>query len=152
MKALARMQLAGYADKAMKSFQCTTKHAGCVQTHTCAQPVGNGLTAFKYLAPYIFRVAISHRRIVKVEDDQVTFRYRASGTGETKFCAWPTEKFIHRSLRVQHVLPRSCVKVRYSGLFSPGHRQQLTALRQQLGAAPAGHLHLRRTPTPQKRL
>jgi hypothetical protein len=95
-------------------------------------PVGNGLTAFKYLAPYIFRVAISNRRIVKVEDDQVTFRYRASGTGETKFCTLPAEKFIHRFL--QHVLPRSFVKVRYYGLFSPGHRPQLRALRQQLGA------------------
>ena len=95
-------------------------------------PVGNGLTAFKYLAPYIFRVAISNRRIVKVEDDRVTFRYRASGTGETKFCTLPAEKFIHRFL--QHVLPRSFVKVRYYGLFSPGHRPQLRALRQQLGA------------------
>ncbi len=99
------------------------------------QPVGNGLTAFKYLAPYIFRVAISNRRLVKVEDDQVTFRYRASDTGETKFCTLPAEKFIHRFL--QHVLPKSFVKVRYYGLFSPGHRQQLTALRQQLGAPPA---------------
>jgi hypothetical protein len=99
------------------------------------QPVGNGLTAFKYLAPYIFRVAISNRRLVKVEDDQVTFRYRASGTGETKFCTLPVDKFIHRFL--QHVLPRSFVKVRYYGLFSPGHRPQLTALRHQLGAPSA---------------
>ncbi len=98
-------------------------------------PVGNGLTAFKYLAPYIFRVAISNRRIVKVEDDQVTFRYRTSGMGETKFCTLPAEKFIHRFL--QHVLPRSFVKVRYYGLFSPGHRQQLATVRQLLGAPPA---------------
>jgi hypothetical protein len=97
-------------------------------------PVGNGLTAFKYLAPYIFRVALSNRRLVKVEDDQVTFRYRASGTGETRFCTLPAEQFIQRFL--QHVLPRNFVKVRYYGLFSPGHRQQLTALRQQLGAPP----------------
>ena len=98
-------------------------------------PLGNGLTAFKYLAPYIFRVAISNRRIVKVEEDQVTFRYRASDTGETKFCTLPAEKFIHRFL--QHVLPRSFVKVRYYGLFSPGYRPYLTTLRQQLGASPA---------------
>ena len=98
-------------------------------------PVGNGLTAFQYLAPYIFRVAISNRRLVKVEDDQVTFRYRASGTGETRFCTLPAEQFIHRFL--QHVLPRHFVKVRYYGLFSPGYRPQLTALRQQLGAPSA---------------
>jgi hypothetical protein len=32
------------------------------------QPVGNGSTALKYLAPYIFRVAISNKRILKLAD------------------------------------------------------------------------------------
>jgi len=32
------------------------------------QPAGDGLNALKYLAPYIFRVAISNRRILRVED------------------------------------------------------------------------------------
>jgi hypothetical protein len=36
--------------------------------------VGNGHTALKYLAPYVFRVAISNCRLVKMENDQVTFR------------------------------------------------------------------------------
>jgi hypothetical protein len=95
------------------------------------KPVGDGRTAFKYLAPYIFRVAISNRRIVKVENDQVTFRYKTN-SGQTKFCTLPAEKFIHRFL--QHILPKSFVKVRYYGLFSPAHRQRLTALRAQLAA------------------
>ena len=38
------------------------------------QPVGNGLNALKYLAPYIFRVAISNRRILNVEDGRVPIR------------------------------------------------------------------------------
>ena len=42
------------------------------------QPVGSGVTALKYLAPYIFRVAISNRRIVKWEGDHVTFRHTTS--------------------------------------------------------------------------
>ena len=98
------------------------------------KPVRDGRTAFKYLAPYIFRVAISNRRIVKVENDQVTFRYKTN-SGQAKFCTLPTEKFIHRFL--QHVLPKSFVKVRYYGLFSPAHRQQRAALRAYLAAAPA---------------
>ena len=48
------------------------------------KPVGNGRTALKYLAPYVFRVAISNRRLVKLENDQVTFRYRATDTGQLK--------------------------------------------------------------------
>jgi predicted RNA-binding Zn-ribbon protein involved in translation (DUF1610 family) len=95
------------------------------------KPVGDGHTALKYLAPYIFRVALSNRRIVKVENDQVTFRYKTNA-GQTKVCTLPAEKFIHRFL--QHVLPKSFVKVRYYGLFSPAYRQHLTALRAQLAA------------------
>ena len=98
------------------------------------QPVGDGRTALKYLAPYIFRVALSNRRIVKVENDQVTFRYKTN-SGQTKFCTLPADKFIHRFL--QHVLPKGFVKVRYYGLFSPTHRHQLEALRAQLAAQDA---------------
>ncbi len=36
--------------------------------------VGRGAAALKYLAPDIFRVALSNNRIVGVRDDRVTFR------------------------------------------------------------------------------
>ena len=98
------------------------------------KPVGNGRTALKYLAPYIFRVALSNRRIVQVENDHVTFRYKTN-SGQTKFCTLPAEKFIHRFL--QHVLPKSFVKVRYYGLFSPTLRKKLEPLRAQLAAQSA---------------
>ena len=94
------------------------------------KPVGNGRTALKYLAPYVFRVAISNRRLVKLENDQVTFRYRATDTGQPKLCTLSAEAFIHRFL--QHVLPKGFVKVRYFGFFAPGCRKRLAALRQQL--------------------
>jgi hypothetical protein len=73
------------------------------------QPVGNGLTALKYLAPYIFRVPISNRRILKLTDGKVTFRYRASDTGKLRICTLPAEEFIRRFL--QHVLPKGFVKM-----------------------------------------
>jgi len=95
------------------------------------KPVGTGQTALKYLAPYIFRVALSNRRLVKVDNDQVTFRYTEAKSGQTKFCTLPAEQFIHRFL--QHVLPRGFVKVRYYGLFSPGSRKRLALLQRQLG-------------------
>jgi len=82
------------------------------------KPVGNGRTALTYLAPYVFRVAISNRRLVKLENDQVTFRYRATDTGQLKLCTLSAEEFIHRFL--QHVLPKGFVKVRYFGFFAPG--------------------------------
>jgi len=97
------------------------------------KPVGDGRTALKYLAPYIFRVAISNRRLVNMDNGQVTFSYKTHA-GQSKLCTLPAEKFIHRFL--QHVLPKSLVKVRYYGLFSPAHRPHLETLRAQLAAQP----------------
>jgi hypothetical protein len=96
------------------------------------QPVGDGVRALKYLAPYIFRVAISNKRILKLADDKVTFRYRTSDTGKFKTCVLPAEEFMRRFL--QHVLPKGFVKVRYYGFFSSGLRPRLAALHQQLGS------------------
>jgi len=137
VKALSKLFRAKFRDALRKSDDFASIPASVWEQDWVAhcKPVGDGRTAFKYLAPYIFRVALSNRRIVKVEQDQVTFSYRASGTDKTKFCTLPAEKFIHRFL--QHVLPKSFVKVRYYGLFSPAHRQQLTALRAQLAAQSA---------------
>jgi hypothetical protein len=95
-----------------------------------SQPVGNGLTALKYLAPYIFRVAISNNRILKLTHGKVTFRYRTSDTGKLKTCTLAAEEFIRRFL--QHVLPRGFVKVRYYGFLSSGLRQRLATVCQQL--------------------
>lgn len=94
------------------------------------QPVGHGLGALKYLAPYIFRVAISNNRILKLADGKVTFRYRATDTGKLRTSTLPAEEFIRRFL--QHVLPRGFVKVRYYGFLAPGCRNQLAALHLQL--------------------
>jgi hypothetical protein len=87
-------------------------------------------TYLKYLAPYILRVAISNNRIVKVADDQVTFRYKDANTRKNRHCTVTAEEFIRRSLRVQHVLPKGFVKVRYYGFFSPTHRHSLDKIRQ----------------------
>ncbi len=92
--------------------------------------VGSGLNALKYLAPYIFRVALSNNRLLKLESDRVTFRYRDTETGAEKRCSLGAEEFIHRFL--QHVLPKGFVKVRYYGFFAPTLRARLTALRQSL--------------------
>jgi hypothetical protein len=99
------------------------------------EPVGSGLNALQYLAPYIFRVALSNNRLLKLEIDRVTFRYRDTETGTEKRCSLAAEEFIHRFL--QHVLPRGFVKVRYYGFFAATQRARLVSLQQQLGTSPA---------------
>jgi hypothetical protein len=96
------------------------------------QPVGSGEAAFKYLAPYIFRVALSNNRIRKFTDGQVTFQYKESATHQIRTCSLPAEEFIRRFL--QHVLPNRFIKVRYYGLLAPRHRHLLLQARQLLAA------------------
>lgn len=94
-------------------------------------PVGNGLAALKYLAPYIFRVALNNRRILKMASGMVTFSYKDSKSGEARFSLLRAEEFIRRFL--QHILPKGFVKVRYYGFFSPGKRKTLAVVRRILG-------------------
>jgi hypothetical protein len=96
------------------------------------RPVGNGESALKYLAPYVFRIALSNRRIRKLENDQVTFSYQDGDSGQTKQCTLSAEAFLRRFL--QHVLPKGFVKVRYYGLLAPGHRPLLAHARTLLRA------------------
>lgn len=137
VKALSKIFRAKFRD-ALRKTPCFAQVPAAVweqQWVVHCQPVGRGIGALKYLAPYIFRVAISNNRILKMEDDMVTFRYRASDTGKLKTCTLATEEFIRRFL--QHVLPKGLVKVRYYGFLAPGLRPRLAALHQQLEGSPA---------------
>ena len=95
-----------------------------------SEPVGSGTQAFQYLAPYVFRVAISNNRLRSLQQGAVTFSYKESATDQLKLCTLSAEEFIRRFL--QHVLPPRFIKVRYYGLLSPAHRQLLLKARQLL--------------------
>jgi hypothetical protein len=92
------------------------------------KPVGNGQTALKYLTPYIYRVALSNARLVKMEHGKVTFRYKPREK-PWKTMTLDAMSFLQRFL--QHVLPKGFQKIRYSGFLHPGARKQLTALQKQ---------------------
>src|SRR5262249_29320882 len=94
------------------------------------RPVGSGASALKYLAPYIFRIALSNNRIEQVADDVVTFRYTEGKTGAQKRARLPVDTFIGRFLA--HVLPKGFVKVRYYGLLTVGKRRLLAEVRSIL--------------------
>jgi hypothetical protein len=91
------------------------------------KPVGKGESTLKYLATYIFRIAISNNRIEKFEDGKVTFRYK-DNEGNWHRLELGQEEFIIRFL--QHVLPHRFVKVRYYGYLSPRKRDQLEGIKE----------------------
>jgi hypothetical protein len=94
------------------------------------RPVGNGASALKYLAPSIFRIALSNNRIERVANDAVTFRYTEGKTGAQKRATLPVDTFIGRFLA--HVLPKGFVKVRAYGLLHPSKRPLLAEVRSIL--------------------
>jgi hypothetical protein len=95
------------------------------------EPVGTGEPALKYLAPYIFRVALSDRNILNVQNGQVTFRYKDAETDDYQTCSFPAQEFIRRFF--QHVLPRGFVKVRYFGFLSTKKRANLDHVKELIG-------------------
>jgi len=68
------------------------------------ESVGNGENALKYLAPYVYRIAISNSNILSCRNGFVTFRYKDSETDRNKTMTLSAIEFIRRFL--QHVLPK----------------------------------------------
>ena len=95
-----------------------------------SKPVGTGEAALRYLAPYVYRVALSNNRIEHVGDTSVTFRYRESDTGISRRMTLTPMELIRRFL--QHVLPVGFHKVRYYGLLSPSNRKTFKLLQNIL--------------------
>lgn len=81
------------------------------------QAVGNSEQTLGYLAPYVFKVAISNSRIINVENRRVTFRYKKTNSSRWRTMALDVMEFIRRFL--QHVLPTGFMKIRYYGFFHP---------------------------------
>ncbi len=96
--------------------------------------VGDGRTALKYLAPYVARVALSNRRLVTLDEGQVTFRYKPHTRPWTTMTL-DVMSFMQRFL--QHVLPKGFQKIRYTGFLHPNARTMFTALQAQLVAEAA---------------
>jgi len=81
-----------------------------------SKPVGNAAHTLRYLARYVFKVAIANSRIVAVRDDTVTFRWKHKDSNRWRTSTLSAVEFIRRYL--QHVLPTGFVKVRHYGFMN----------------------------------
>jgi hypothetical protein len=80
-----------------------------------SQAKHHGHSAFTYLAPYVFKVAISNRRLVALTERTVTFTYRKVGSARPRTAHLDVMEFLRRFL--QHVLPDGFQKVRHFGFL-----------------------------------
>jgi Zn finger protein HypA/HybF involved in hydrogenase expression len=87
------------------------------------KPYGTGQDAvLNYLARYVFRVALTNRRLIAMDETHVTFRYKDHDTGQWRSLRIEGVQFLRRFLF--HVLPKGFHKVRYYGLWHPCKRDR----------------------------
>src|SRR5439155_18476659 len=92
-----------------------------------SRAAGDGRAALRYLAAYVFHVAISDHRMVSCHDGKVTFTYRRVGSNRPRRMTLDAMEFLRRFL--QHVLPPGFQKVRHYGFQSANSGTLLEAVR-----------------------
>nr|WP_230207086.1 IS91 family transposase [Novosphingobium sp. Gsoil 351] len=101
-------------------------------------PFAGPAAVLAYLSRYTHRVAISNRRLIAFDGNQVTFRYkdyRRDGGERQQIMTLAADEFIRRFLL--HVLPRGFHRIRHYGLLAGSARKDSIALaRQLLAVAP----------------
>ena len=97
------------------------------------RPFGGVAQVFRYLGRYSHRVAIANSRLVSMDGDQVSFRWKDyADHHRTKVMTVSAEEFLRRLLL--HVLPKGFVRIRHFGLLaSVNVATKLQRCRQLLG-------------------
>jgi hypothetical protein len=101
------------------------------------RPFAGPQAVLAYLARYTHRVAISNRRLVALDPDHVTFRYknyRRNGQERYRTMTLVPGEFIRRFLL--HVLPKGFHRIRHYGLLASAARKANIARARELLAAP----------------
>ena len=97
-------------------------------------PFAGPKAVLAYLSRYTHRVAISNRRLIRMDEHGVTFRwkdYRLSGHARRKTMTVPADEFMRRFLL--HVLPEGFHRIRHYGfLANAGRREYLAKIRELL--------------------
>jgi hypothetical protein len=86
------------------------------------KPMGNPEKILEYISRYVFRIAITDRRIIEVKDGKVRFSWKDYRTDRFREMKLDIDEFIRRFLL--HVLPKGFFKVRYYGILSSRYRKQ----------------------------
>ncbi len=99
-------------------------------------PFGGPQQVLKYLARYTHRIAISNRRLVSMDDQSVTFRWKDYAHGNRpRTMTLEGKEFLRRFLL--HAVPRGFMRIRHYGLLANRVRKvNLAACRRLLATPP----------------
>jgi len=102
-------------------------------------PFGGPQHVLEYLGRYSHRVAISNRRLLALEQGQVSFQWKDyRDQQQPKVMTVSAEEFIRRFL--QHALPPRFQRIRYYGFLTNCHRAEKLKLCRRLLATPCSEL------------
>lgn len=95
------------------------------------RPFSHASSVIEYLGRYTHKVAISNNRIVKVDEDSVTIKYKDyRENGKEKLMTMKGVEFIRRFL--MHILPKGFVKLRHYGILSNRNKKTKLELCRKL--------------------
>jgi hypothetical protein len=125
-----------FADR--ETFEATLKPLRKIDWVVYAkEPFAGPKAVLAYLSRYTHRIAISNSRLIRMDDQSVTFRvkdYRLKGAGRHTTMTLATSEFIRRFLI--HVLPKGQHRIRHYGFFGNGNRAtNIARIRNLLGAS-----------------
>ena len=85
-------------------------------------PFASPEVVIKYLGQYTRRIAISNKRIIRINNNRVTFSYKDyADEGKSKVMTVSIIEFIRRFLL--HILPKGFVRIRYYGFLANKNRK-----------------------------
>jgi hypothetical protein len=129
VRAMSKMFKAKFRDEMKRTglLSCIPAEVWKIDWNVNCQPVGSSVQSVRYLAPYVFKVAISNSRIIKVENRKVFFKYKKPRSNRRRIMALDVMEFLRRFL--QHALPTGFMKVRYYGFLNPASSVPLSKIR-----------------------
>ena len=87
----------------------------------CKKPFRNPGTVVEYLSRYTHKTAIGNHRLVEMDNESVSFRWKDYRNGnKTQIMRLDAQEFIRRFM--MHVLPSGFQRIRYYGLLSNRNR------------------------------
>lgn len=87
-----------------------------------------------YLSRYTHRIAITNRRILSMDKDQIRFSYQDYRDNRSKIMALDYSEFIRRFL--MHVLPKGLMRIRHYGLLANRCRKASLKIIRKILIAP----------------
>ena len=98
------------------------------------QPFGGPAQVIEYLGRYTHKVAISNHRLVSIDNDKVSFRYKDYADNSLqKTMTLEATEFLRRFCL--HILPPGFRKIRYYGFMANANSIILQLQQQQMGVA-----------------